>query len=250
MKILEIDGFRFACETQLEVYRATTLLTKEPGTIQWIRQNAHPGDVIYDIGANIGIYTLIAAQVVGPTGRIFAIEPHVANANSLMRNVVLNGFADRVCVLTCALHDHEGFFDFAYRRATAGSSGHQLGHTAGEDGRAFLPVVTERKYATTVDRLVKDGVIVPAALIKIDVDGNELAVLRGMTTMLENPVVRSVQVEIHPTTRREIVALMATCGFDQVERHDTMIGQAAIHTGMRPESVIHNLIFSTQSWCR
>src|SRR5262245_46805271 len=90
---------RFRCETPLESWRARTLLEKEEGTVRWIRNSVQAGEVFYDIGANIGLYTLLAARRVGPQGMVYAFEPHVANVQSLLANVALNELSGCVKVL-------------------------------------------------------------------------------------------------------------------------------------------------------
>jgi len=74
--------YEFRCETPVEVWRAKTLPVKEAGTIQWIAGRVQSGDVFYDIGANIGLYTLVAGKRVGPAGMVYAFEPHVKNVDS------------------------------------------------------------------------------------------------------------------------------------------------------------------------
>lgn len=232
-------GLRAECIDPYEIWRATTLLTKEEGTIRWLR-TIKPGEVVYDIGANIGLYTLVAAA---KGAQVYAFEPHVGNAARLLRNLALNQMTGQVQVITSALHEMDGFLPFNYFKHNPGSSGSQLGNTTLETGDQFTPVATELKYAVTVDRLIDDGLITPANLIKIDVDGLELPILRGMRKLLQGPWIRSVQVEMHPTTDTEIVREMATHDFTIAERHHTSNGKGAIARGADPLMVPHNAVF-------
>lgn len=229
--------------SQLEQWRAETALTKEPGTVRWIEAQVQPGDVFYDIGANVGIYTMMAAQLVGDEGHVYAFEPHVVNARSLVKNLSLNVDGPRVSVITSALHDQTGFFPFNYRKVGAGSSGHQLGHTMGELGDEFVPQVTEIKHSVTVEWLVRKKIIRPATLIKLDVDGNELLILKGMEGWLPTAPLRSIQVEVHPKDDVQICQFMQRYDFRLVERHYTHFGQEAIDSGIAPEKVAHNAVF-------
>ena len=140
----------FRCEDPLEVTRAVTLLEKEPGTIRFIRTEVRPGDVFYDIGANIGLYTLAAGRRVGDDGTVCAFEPHAANVMNLLRNVAENGLGGRVKVVSAALNDSSGFFPFDYRSAEPGSALSRL-ESEGATGEEFAPVFSELKYATSVD---------------------------------------------------------------------------------------------------
>lgn len=230
-------------EDPFEGWRAETAFTKEPGTIRWLDMLG-PGDVLYDIGANIGIYTLLAAERVGPTGHVYAFEPHVVNAAALLRNVGANGFQDRVTVITAALGwvPHVDVTGFAYRSLRAGSSGSQLGHCRGEDGKTFAPTASEMKLAVTLDWLLP--YLRDATAIKIDVDGNELQILQGMVNTLRSQVLRSVQVEIHPADRLAIVEYMQARGFDQTGAHFTANGQRAIDRGSEAATITYNAVFA------
>src|SRR5688572_4994046 len=157
-QIVKVDDgqftYRFRCETPIEFWRARTLLEKEEGTVRWIRTCVEPGDVFYDIGANIGLYTLLAGRRVGPEGMVYAFEPHVANVQSLLHNVALNELSGRVKVLSCALHEKEGFFDFNYHAADPGTSMSQLNDVRDSNDQPFQPAFAEYKYAVTLDKLV------------------------------------------------------------------------------------------------
>lgn len=236
-------GLTFECGDPIAEWRVDTIRTKEPGTVAWI-ETLQPGEVFYDVGANIGLYTLLAARRVGPAGRVYAFEPHVANALALLRNVQANGFSDRVRVLTCALHSRDGGLRFNYRSLREGSSGSQLGHCEGEDGREFQPVVAEIKPMVTICTLLVSGTIRPPTAIKIDVDGNELEVLRGIFPSRTHQLpARTMQVEMHPRDRQAITDLLIGQGYRIDRVHFTAQGQQAIDRGADAASVTNNTIF-------
>jgi hypothetical protein len=82
-----VDGalrYRFRCGNLREYSRYVKMFIKEPGTCEWIDREVKPGDVFYDIGANIGVYSIMAARRVGETGRVFAFEPHSGNFSRLL----------------------------------------------------------------------------------------------------------------------------------------------------------------------
>lgn len=240
--------YRFRCETGTELWRAKTLLTKEAGTVDWIRAQVRGGDVFYDIGANIGLYTLLAGKRVGARGMVYAFEPHVGNVQSLLHNVGGNGLGEQVKVISCALNDREGFFDFHYHRSESGSSMSQLGDLRDAGGQQFAPVFSEFKYALTIDQLLLRGAIRPADHIKMDVDGNELLILRGMREYLGSPRgARTIQVEINSRHKAELMDFMATAGYDVLLRHDTQHGKQALARGDDPESMGYNMIFQRRA---
>lgn len=242
MQTIKVGDYIFECLNDYETWRVQGLFTKEEGTIRWLGR-LQPGEVVYDVGANIGLYSLVAGRHVGPTGQVYSFEPHVGNASRLLRNARLNKLNEVIHVLAIALHDHEGFFPFNYSSNMPGSSGSQLGHSKTEFGHDFTAVATELKYATTLDALVKAEVIRPPQAIKIDVDGNEPLILAGMTDVLGNPGLRTVQVESHPETDAAIVAALTAAGFVVVERHHTESGLKALAKGTAPATVAHNVVF-------
>jgi len=233
------------CETPAELWRARTLKTKEQGTVDWIQREIRAGDVVYDIGANIGLYTLLAARRVGEAGKVYAFEPHVANVNSLLRNVSGNRLSDRVKIISSALNDRPGFFDFHYYHGDAGSSMSQLDGKRAADESVFEPAYSELKFATTIDHLVSEGAIRPADHVKIDVDGNEMLVLRGMTRLLTSERgIKTLQVEVNDRFRGELFDFLRECGYEMHSRHHTAHGKQAIAAGYSPESIAYNAIFT------
>jgi FkbM family methyltransferase len=252
VQVVKVDDeqftHRFRCETPYESWRARTLLEKEEGTVRWIRTCAREGDVFYDIGANIGLYTLLAAQRVGPRGMVYAFEPHVANVHSLLANIALNQMSSRVRVLSCALHEAEGFFDFNYYAAEAGTSMSQLNDARDSLDRPFQPAFAEYKYAVTLDKLVADGAIRPADHVKIDVDGNELLVLRGMRGLLcGDTAPTTIQVEINPRYKDELYGMLQQLDYELAEKHFTLHGKKQIAAGADPESIGYNAVFRRRS---
>ena len=244
--VVEAGGetYRFACGSLDEYVRAHSFSWKERGTLAWIRDELRPGDVFFDVGANIGIYAIPAARKVGPDGRVYAFEPHVVNASSLLRNVGLNEVAERVRVLSCALNDGTGMFEFKYSDLEAGTSMSQLDADVDAFGRTLRPVAAETKFATTVDALIEQGAVRPPALVKIDVDGNEIRVLQGMRGLLTGSSrPRSIQVEVNPAERDELLSLMSDVGYELAERHYTEGAQRMLDRGDDPATVPVNGIF-------
>src|SRR5262245_35193972 len=104
MKEYKKGDFTFLADDPIEVMRIKTLFEKEEGTIEQLLNQVKPGDIFYDVGANIGLYTILAASKVGSSGKVYAFEPHVGNAHRLIQNVARNKLSDRVILVSCALH--------------------------------------------------------------------------------------------------------------------------------------------------
>src|SRR5262245_56179491 len=144
-------------------------------TIDWLRKVVKPGDCLIDVGANVGQMTLEAAELTGPTGRVIAIEPAPGNLKLLRAHVQANGFQDRVEIVEAACGSEAGsatFHLFGSDTDVVGS-GHNLHGPVCEGDWQQLPV-----RICTIDELCRTKLLRPA-VVKIDVEGAELEVLRG-----------------------------------------------------------------------
>lgn len=237
-------GYRFNCESVREFNRCLKMFSKEPGTIDWITKEFKPGEVFYDIGANIGIFSIQAARGMGPKGKVYAFEPHSANFTRLVENISCNGLQEVVIPCNLPLHSQEGFAYFNYDSTDPGSSNSQLSSSLDEGANCPPAVMAELKYATSIDRLIESGTILPAHHVKIDIDGKELDVLRGMTSFLKSPQrPRTIQVELNGHGNDEIYGLMLNLGYRLVDKHYSRSATRRLaQTGVEPESGC-NVIF-------
>ncbi len=247
---IEVDDrggqLRFVAENLTDAFRPLSLWIKEPGTMAWIDREVRAGDRFLDIGANIGIYTIAAGRRVGAEGKVYAVEPHKANVLTLMRNIAANGFEDRVEVLPFALADVRKVLRFNYVSLESASTGSQLGSNRVEtSNETFTPVASELLPAMTVDDLIAEGAIERPSLVKIDVDGIELAILKGMRGLLGGPErPRSVQIEVNRGESRGIDDFMTACGYRLKDRHFTMSGERRAGAGIDPDLIAHNAEYS------
>lgn len=160
-----------------------------PEEYQAFRAATQPGDIVIDAGANAGAYTVLFAQWVGRAGRVYAFEPVPAIADVLRRQLRLNGVADRVTVVPAALGSGTGTVSLV----APGLVGLNRPAYPGESAREAI-----RVNATSLDEFCAVHRIRPA-VVKIDVEGAELDVLRGSrVTIASNPSVR-LFVEWHPS---------------------------------------------------
>jgi FkbM family methyltransferase len=220
-----VDGpaaYRFRCESVREFNRCLKLFSKEPGTVAWIASMVKEGEIFYDIGANIGVYTLLAARKVGPQGKVYAFEPHAANFARLIEHVIRNRLQDVVIPCNAALDAEEGFSSFLYDSADAGTSNSQFVQASGGATQASGGGIAELKYATTIDRLIGAVGISPPHHVKIDVDGNEHLILKGMAGLLGSSAApASLQVELNEPHAAAIKSFLIEHRYELVETHRT-----------------------------
>jgi len=201
----------FAIPNEKNVYFVDSLKDREPATNDWIK-GFEPGHTFFDIGANIGVFSLLAAKVAGC--RVVAFEPHYGSYYFLMRNIILNGVNDRVSAYPLAISDKAAIDALYVSDLTAGKSLNNFG-AARPSGEAIenavvpLPAVSE-----TLDGFVERTGIVPTHL-KIDVDGLEDAVLRSGTQTLGQSGLKAVCVEINDqaSETNEVFSLLEGNGF-------------------------------------
>ena len=141
-----------------------------------LRAHLRPGDVFIDCGANVGMYTLTAASLVGKTGRVVAFEPAPPTRDALMRNVAVNDLS-QVTVLPFALGARPGALLFTVMGNGGGLS-------------SFAPANPERGSAAKVAVMRLDDCLTPdlagrVKLVKIDVEGAETAALRGAARLFQ-----------------------------------------------------------------
>jgi FkbM family methyltransferase len=159
------------------------------------------GKVFYDVGANIGWYSLLAARVVGPGGRVLAFEPSLSNASLAQHNASVNRFAN-VTVVCAALTDEDGWLTFLDKGNLQGRLDKddfeaQAEFRAKRDqrvlGRSPVPVARLDSWLEQTGQPVPD-------VVKIEVEGAELGVLRGMarTIAASGP---TLVIELHRTSQ-------------------------------------------------
>jgi FkbM family methyltransferase len=170
--------------------------THEERVQAFARSVVHAGDVIYDIGAHAGFFSLLFGRLTGPSGRVYAFEPSRANFERLRANVQANRLI-QIEARHLAISDRCGETSFEEGRTSLQG---RLS-AAGGAGRATV-------QATTIDALVREGAT-PPSLLKIDVEGAEGAVLRGAVCTLARYRPRLL-LEIHSAGAAvEVAAVLA-----------------------------------------
>jgi len=152
--------------------------TYEPGLQEAARQLIQPGMVVYDVGANIGYISLIAARLAGENGHVYSFEAHPANVERLKENFDLNDLARQAKAIHAAVTDRTGEAVFLAHESGA------MGKAKGSAGRDEHYAAELRVPAIALDDFVFQQGNPPPQVVKIDIEGGEGMALRGMKKML------------------------------------------------------------------
>lgn len=193
---VSIQGFdlKFVGFNSWTIQRANTIRSKEPGTLKWIG-SFKPHETVWDIGANVGMYTIYIAKLVKG---VYAFEPNNGNAFTLLANIRANNLCN-VNLFAIGLGEKNGFFPFEYSSLHFGVSHNQIqgstNDTSTPPKKKKRYRETEMKTVRTIDSMVQQKHIPLPDHIKLDVDGLEISILRGMRESLRSGSVKTLLVE-------------------------------------------------------
>ncbi len=207
----------------MEKWRAETFWNKEPETLKWI-ESFEPGSMFADVGANIGQYSLYAATL---GHDVAAIEPQPANFQALLRNIGLNKLSENIDAWHIAISSRRkvSVIQVNYQDI-AGKSGIQIQKT----GNYFVQC---HNLEPVFD------------YIKIDVDGVELDIVKGMD--LKSPQLKSALIEVSPDNQKEITEIFYDHGFriDMKFEPESIENHSSNHRKASGASV-RNIVFTCE----
>lgn len=192
---------------------------KEPETVAWIETNIKPGDVLYDIGANVGAYSFVADAITEGNSVIYAIEPSFSTFDTLSKNVQLNNCQGRVIPLHIALSNKTGLANFNYSSVESGGAFHSVARERvgkkGQDPEFVQPILSFR-----LDDLVDQFHLRLPNHIKLDVDGDEFLVLEGAPNILSSSRLKTLMIEsdVNNNSYERIVNLLEEYNFKLISQ--------------------------------
>jgi FkbM family methyltransferase len=203
----------FFAPTPILRMRAETALSKEPETIEWL-DGIGADDVLWDIGANIGLFSLYAAAE--RACRVLAFEPSAGNYMVLTRNVQINGLDDRISAYALALSGETCLGVLNLDSSALGTAMNEFGRAGATSPYSSNPHPQGHgMIGITVDEFASRFAPPLPTHIKLDVDGLEWPILQGAVATLKSPRLKSIIVELSITNRAErerSIALLGSCG--------------------------------------
>ena len=200
LKLLAIDerninmkdgAFKIKINSYIDFYRYKTFYEKEPETLKWLEK--YSGDkVLYDIGANIGVYSLYFAKL-SKSNKVYSFEPEAFNYFTLNSNIYINKLSN-ILAFNIGIGDKNEFNELYVGKFESGRSGHNIGSKSSQ----FHQDISYKQgiFSFTLDSLwEKYGLPFPS-IIKIDVDGFEPNIIKGAEKTLQDSRLESILIEI------------------------------------------------------
>lgn len=209
--------------------------TKEPETVLWL-DRIPAGEVFWDIGANVGTYSVYAAKQRGL--QVLAFEPHYANFFALNENIRLSQLGDNVKAYCIAFGSEQILTPFYASHTAVGGSGSNLGANVNDQGLRYEVQFVQGGLGMSLDAFTETFDCIPPTAIKIDVDGLELAILRGASSLLRERRLRFLSVEINDARkgpRDEALQVLSDAGFELRGKFPTekrRIGEAGFESSL------------------
>lgn len=188
---------------------------KEPATQQWLEDisRTHPGATLWDVGANIGLFTLLAGRM---GLNVVAFEPLLTSQQLLQLSVPLNGLEESIVSIPIGLSSHTSTTDFFIRSPRAGVSGSSMGVSIAAPQYRFATLAMS---GDDVRKLLPSRFNSPTA-IKLDVDGIELQILEGLKETLATESLQHIMVE-EDEDEANVASVLAPHGFRLTHEENT-----------------------------
>ena len=183
--------YQFVTPNHICKYRADTFSSKEPETLEWVDSFAEKS-IFWDIGANVGIYSIYAART--KKCSVYAFEPSVFNLEILAKNINLNNQTDKISIIPVAISDKSGFGKLNMSNTEWGGALSTFNKPYGYDGNILNKIFEYSLLAMSMDDASGKFKIPSPDYIKIDVDGIEHLILLGGSEVLTD--VKSLLIEV------------------------------------------------------
>ena len=203
VKIQEKQIYLFS-PTKLSQWRAKTLFSKEPETIKWIDSFENKnGNIFWDIGANIGLYSIYGA-IKKDKLKVIAFEPSTLNLNLLSKNISINNLSDKIIINQIGLTDSPNkFILFNESSPYEGSADSSFGVNFNFEGKKLNVINKYKIFGNSINYLLENQILEVPTYIKLDVDGIEHLILKGADAFLNNKKIKSISIELNKNFKEQ-----------------------------------------------
>jgi FkbM family methyltransferase len=224
-KIMHNKKIIFFCPSRQTLQRVQSLYKKEPETLSWIDNfQLHNSKkiVFWDIGANIGLYSIYAAIKFNNV-EIICFEPSTSNTRTLSRNISINNLESKISIFPLALSDKKNIISYFNETSfLEGSAISNFNSNIDYRGKIVRKNQIKNKYnlfGTSIDNLILNKILKVPNYIKIDVDGIEHLILKGAKNLLKNNNLKELLIEMNSTYSKQfefINTLMEVNNFKKI----------------------------------
>ena len=212
---------RFHTPSSISAYRAKSFFTKEPDTLRWMNKYGGNKKILYDIGANMGIYSLYFSKRFNSISYVF--EPSFMNLNLIQNNIKLNNLEKNIVIIPNPTFSKTAISKLYQLRRNAGDA-----TTTFNDKNVFKDMLSKSKegdspsinkvLGLSIDNLVESKILKKPDLIKIDVDGNEIEVLKGCKNILSENRKISILIELRKNTYNSAKKILKQSSFKFISK--------------------------------
>lgn len=198
----------------VETAFSNSKLGGEKPVLDFLVKNIEEEDVVFDVGANVGVHTVLMAKLVGEKGKVISFEPEAETFATLKKNISINEL-NNVIPFPVALSDSRSEKKIYF---TGNTGGFTLRDNSGSLKGSGVKLVPG-------DELIKEKELPIPKIVKIDVEGFEYEVIKGLMEALKNKDCRMVVCEVHPyllpqgVGGKTIESLLESAGFNRIEKH-------------------------------
>ena len=208
---ITLKQIRYSVTNDTTLWRAQSLFTKEPITIEWIR-SFKKNSVFYDVGANIGMYSIFAGYV--SEVKVYSFEPESNNFQILMENILANNLGGKIYPYPIGISNSSGLTTLYLSKFEKGGSHHVVGESLDHNLNKKEVKLTQGIFSSTLDDLNKIWKLPKPNYLKIDVDGIEYKIIEKSQNLLRSKELQSVVIEINPKRDQDKQIIKTLESFD------------------------------------
>ena len=211
--------------------RAQTLFTKEPVTINWIRKFIKD-KIFFDIGANVGMYSIYAAMI--SKVKVYSFEPESNNFNALIENIISNNLMSIINAYPIAISDTSGFTSLYLSTFETGSSHHMVDKKLDHNLKEVSYKNKQGVFKSSLDEIIHNWQFPVPNYLKIDVDGIENIIIKNSKFLLKSAELESILIEINRNRDEdtEIISILENVGFKyDKEQVEDSTRKSGVHKG-------------------
>ena len=207
----------FFIPSEVIEWRINTYFTKEPETLDWIDNFDNSKKfTFWDIGANIGLYSIYAALKHGNCD-VVSFEPSTSNLRTLSRNISINNLENRIKIFTNPLSNKtDEFSEMRETQFIEGGALNSFGENYNFEGKEFKSLMTYQLMGKSINSILDNKILEVPSYIKIDVDGIEHLILKGAEKYLNHNNLLSLSIEINEDFTKqfqEVLKIMKDSNF-------------------------------------